>query len=138
MEEIKAKDDLEEKVNAAAKRLLASKEAQKEGKGILELENPIISGDTKVSKLPYDFLSLTGTEYADAMDADPNANNSYKITRRQALNLFATAAAKEVPELDKIDILERISIVDSVIAIQVASVFFVASTNAGYLRITKR
>lgn len=120
-----------------AKSKLAN-EAMAEGKGRLALETPILSGDEEITELIYDFNELTGMEYADAMDSDPNAQQIYKITDRQALALFAKAAAKQTDKVDMRDIVERIGMTDAVVAVQLATLFFSASTRAGRLRISKK
>lgn len=113
-------------------------EAMAEGKGRLALETPILSGDEEITELIYDFTELTGMEYVDAMDSDPNAQHNYKITYRQGLALFARAAAKQTDRVDARDIVERIGMTDAVEAVQLATLFFSASTRAGRLRISKR
>lgn len=113
-------------------------EALKEGKGRLALETPITAGDTEITELVYDFTVLTGLEYTEAMDSDMNNPQLFKITSRQALALFAVAAAKQTPELDKRDIMERIGMTDSVAAVQLATLFFSASTRTSRLRISKK
>lgn len=115
-----------------------SLEAMREGKGRLRLETPIKHGEKLVEELPYDFMGLTGVEYTLAMDSDPNARDAYRITYRQALALFAAAAAKHVECLDSRDIVEKIGITDAVEGAQLATSFFAASTRAGRLRISKK
>lgn len=118
-----------------------NKEAQaamSEGKGRLKLETPIRAGDEEIKELIYDFNELTGIEYTDAMDGDINAQQIYRITYRQALALFAKAAAKQTEKVDARDIIERIGMTDAVEAVQLATLFFSASTRAGRLRISKR
>ena len=112
-------------------------EAMANGRGRLKLETPIKSGDGEIDELKYDFTVLTGTEYADAMDSDMNAQQIYRITYRQALALFAKAAAKQTDGLDMRDIIERIGGIDAVEGVQLATLFFSASTRAGRLRISK-
>lgn len=112
-------------------------EAMANGRGRLKLETPIKSGDGEIDELKYDFTVLTGTEYADAMDSDMNAQQIYRITYRQALALFAKAAAKQTDGLDMRDIIERIGGTDAVEGVQLATLFFSASTRAGRLRISK-
>lgn len=113
-------------------------EAMSQGKGRLRLETPIKSGDTEITELAYDFTAITGMEYTDAMDTDPNAQQIYRITYRQALALFAKAAAKQNDRLDMRDIISRIGATDAVEAVQLATLFFTASTRAGRLRISKK
>ena len=72
------------------------------------------------------------------MDSDVNANSTYKITYRQALALFAKAAAKQTDRLDMQDIISKIGVTDAVEGVQLATLFFNASTRAGRLRISKR
>ena len=112
-------------------------EAIAEGKGVLNLDTPIISGDHEVKELKYDFSAITGMEYTTAMDMDPNAQQIYRITYRQGLALFATAAAKQTDYVDTRDIMERMSVKDAVEGVQLATSFFAASTREGRLRISK-
>lgn len=113
-------------------------EAIGQGKGILHLETPIKSGSGDVTELPYDFMALTGLEFTDALDSSPSSREIYGITNRQALALFAAAAAKETESLDRKDIVERIGASDAVEAVQLATLFFRASSLAGRMRITKK
>lgn len=131
-------NQLKERIEDRKQRSKIANEAMAEGKGRLALETPILSGDEEITELIYDFTELTGMEYADAMDSDPNAQQIYKITDRQALALFARAAAKQTDKVDSRDIMERIGMTDAVVGIQLATLFFSASTRAGRLRITKK
>lgn len=106
------------------------------GRGTLKLETPIKAGDKDVSELKYDFTRLTGWEYADAMDSDAGAGNIFRVTSKQALLLFAKTAGKETEGIDATDIKERIGVTDSIKAVQLATIFFVASTRAGNNRIS--
>lgn len=108
-----------------------------QGKGRIRLETPIRAHEKEYTELAYDFTELKGFEYTDAMDSDSNAMNSYNITRRQALALFAKAAAKKADGLDMQDIIAEIGITDSVEAVEIATLFFNASRRAGRMRITK-
>ena len=138
----KAIEELREKYKEQIEeRKAKNKEAQaamSEGKGRLKLETPIRAGDEEIKELIYDFNELTGIEYTDAMDSDINAQQIYRITYRQALALFAKAAAKQTEKVDTRDIIERIGMTDAVEAVQLATLFFSASTRAGRLRISKR
>ena len=124
-----------EEIRAKSK---ASMEAMKEGKGRLKLEAPFKHGDDMIEELVYDFMTLTGLDYTSAMDSDMNARDAYKITYRQGLALFAAAAAKHTERVDARDIIEKIGITDAVEGVQLATSFFVASTRAGRLRISKK
>lgn len=112
-------------------------EALSQGRGKLTLETPIKAHDEEITELAYDFNVLTGMEYADAMDSDMNAQQIYRITYRQALALFAAAAAKQTEGVDMRDIISQIGGTDAVEGVQLATLFFSASTRAGRLRISK-
>ena len=103
----------------------------------MKLEKPITAGDKEITELAYDFNDLTGVEYTMAMDSDMNARETFKITYRQSLALFAAAASKHTEALDSRDIIEKIGMTDAVEGVQLATSFFVASTRAGRLRISK-
>lgn len=128
------KDRIEE---YKAKSMMAN-EAMREGKGRLKLETPIKSGEETVEELVYDFNTLTGLELTNAMDSDPNSSQVFRITYRQALSLFAAAVAKNTDALDQRDIVEKLGITDAVAGVQLATLFFNASTRAGRLRISKK
>lgn len=128
------REELEKRQKAAEE----ANEALKQGKGILHLETPIRARDADLMELKYDFTTLKGYDFTDAMDSDPkNSANTFTMTRRQALALFAKAAAKQTEGLDMQDIIERIGIMDSVAASEIASLFFIASRKAGRMRISK-
>lgn len=136
----KAKELQEQLLARIEERKAKSKEASEAiaaGKGVFALETPITAGDEDITELKYDFTALTGMEYVDAMDSDINARQAYKITYRQALALFAQAAAKQTDRVDMRDIVERMGMTDAVEAVQLATLFFSASTRAGQLRISK-
>ena len=114
------------------------REAMSSGKGRLALETVIKSGDGEFEALEYDFTALTGMEYTDAMDSDANAQQAFRMTNRQALALFARAAAKQTPDADAEDIVAGIGATDAVEAVELATLFFTASTRAGRMRISKR
>ena len=134
--------ELAKKLNANSEEVIKKRETAAkviaEGKGVLELETPIKAGDEEIKSLPYDFTELTGLDYTEAMDSDMNSQQIFRITSRQALSLFAVAASKQVPQLDRQDIVERIGMTDSVIATQLATLFFSASTRAGQFRLSRR
>ena len=82
----------------------------------------------------YDFTKLSGWEYVEAMDSDTASRNVFQVSKKQALALFAAAAAKQAPVDDKggrlydaADIKQRISLFDAQRAVQVATVFLVRS-----------
>ena len=141
-EKTQSAEELREAIKAVTERIREkSKEANeaiRSAKGRLTLEKPILCRDEPVNELPFDLTTLTGLDYIEAMDGDPNALNAFKITYRQALTLFARAAAKETEGLDARDIIERIGVTDALEAVQVTTLFFNASTRAGRLRISKK
>lgn len=113
-----------------------AEQIRKMGRGKMVLETPILVADKPVNELHYDFTKLTGWEYADAMDSDLSSSNIFRISSKQGLLLFAAAAAKETEGVDATDIRERIGVSDAIKAVQVATVFFVASTREGNKRIS--
>lgn len=132
------REQLQKEMEEVRLRSREATEAMSEGKGRLRLETPILAGDKEIGELPYDFTALTGLEYIEAMDTDPAASQIFRISYRQALALFAKAASKETPALDMQDILSRIGVTDTVKAVQLATLFFSASTRAGHQRISKK
>lgn len=131
------KKQIEAGVEEVRRRSRESQQAMKEGKGRLRLETPIKSGDMLITELVYDFTDMTGIDYTDAMDSDPNSQQIFRITYRQALALFAQAAARHTDRLDRRDIIERIGATDALEGVQLATLFFTASARAGRLRISK-
>lgn len=109
---------------------------RKWGTGTMQLYTPIQDGQNRITELKWDFLALTGREYAEAMDMDPNARAAFSMTSKQALCLFAEAAAKATGGLDAMDIRDRMGIMDAGKAIQLATVFFRYSSLAGDNRIS--
>jgi hypothetical protein len=115
-----------------------SNEIIKTGKGRLKLEKPLRAHDREIDELIYDFTDLTGMEYTEAMDNGFESNNVYAISNRQALSLFAKAAAKQTEDVDQKDIMSQIGMTDALEGVQLAMLFFNASTQAGRMRISKR
>lgn len=99
-------------------------------KGEMKLLTPIRGGGRDLEAVKYDFTKLTAWEYAEAMDSDVGQTNAFKISKKQAIALFAAAVAKETPELDAKDVKERLSVKDGVQAVNLATVFFVAASRA--------
>ena len=135
-------EQVKEKINKSLEEIrrksLEAQEAMAEGKGVLALETPIKAGDAEITELQYDFTALTGLEYTDAMDSDTNVTANYRISYRQGLALFAKAAAKQTERVDMNDIVSQIGVTDAVEGVQLATLFFNASTRAGRMRISKR
>lgn len=107
--------------------------------GKLKLAEPIQDGENTYDELEYDFGALKGLELARALDFGDGPKDSFRLTDVQALNYFACAAAKcqKSGGLDVIDIRERIGGMDAIKAIQLATVFFRASSRAGDKRLSK-
>lgn len=107
--------------------------------GKLTLAEPIEDGENVHTELVYDFGALKGLELARALDFGDGPKDSFRLTDVQALNYFACAAAKCQKQggLDATDIRERIGGMDAIKAIQLATVFFRASSRAGDRRLSK-
>lgn len=105
--------------------------------GVLPLKTPIQKNDKEYEKLKYDFSMITGWDYADAMDSDPRANNTFRISAKQALSLFALAVVRHSPEIPANAVKEQLSMEDSMNAIRLATSFFIASTRAASKRFMK-
>ena len=136
-EETKKDETAEKDVSQDVKKLLDPEEQIRQvSKGTLKLTVPIQDGENTVTELNWDFLSLTGAEYVDALDADRKAVNTFRITNTQAFCLFAAAAAKATKGIDATDIRRGMGIMDAQKATQLATVFFTASNQAGYRRIS--
>jgi len=99
--------------------------------GTLNLLTPIKGGGKEITALPYNFMTLTGWEICEAMDGDKSAGNAFRLSYKQALLLFATAAAKLTPELDATDIKKRLVGPDAINAVRLAEVFYHASALRG-------
>ena len=107
-------------------------------RGKLKLFKPFIADDAEITELTYDFENLGGPELVRAMDRGAaNGGNAFRITSEQALELFIASAGKETEGCDAADVRRGLSSVDAVKAVQLATVFFVASSQAGNARITK-
>lgn len=107
-------------------------------RGKLKLFKPFIADDAEITELAYDFENLGGPELVRAMDRGAaNGGNAFRITSEQALELFIASAGKETEGCDAADVRRGLSSVDAVKAVQLATVFFVASSQAGNARITK-
>ena len=80
------------------------------------------------------------TELMDAMELYFRRENLALIKAEngeQALELFIASAGKETEGVDAVDVRRGLSSVDTVKAVQLATVFFIASSQAGNARITK-
>ena len=98
---------------------------KKMAKGKMTLESPLRSKSKDVPVLEYDFSLLNGWEYAEAMDNDTEARNVFRVSSKQAFNLFAAAVAKCQQGIDAIDVKKQLSLVDAVKAVQLATLFLV-------------
>lgn len=107
-------------------------------RGKLALSKPILSKGKEITELHYDFMAMSGMEYADAIDSEASRGaDSFHLTNKQALALFAVAATKKTEDVDKEAIVRGISVGDSIKAIQAATLFFVTSSRVGNKRISR-
>lgn len=104
------------------------------GKGVLQLETPLRAASMDVTELHFDFRAITGKEYVSCMDMDPNAN-AFRLSNVQAHALFALAASKSTANVDQKDILDRMSMGDTIKALEITKIFFTACSRAGNSRI---
>lgn len=116
-------------------------------RGKLKLLHPFRAHGQDVTEVPFDFCDLTGTEMMDALDEIVTVNNMYGISNKQALALFAATAGKCAPMVedgsthtrlfDAKDVKARLGAADAVKAIQLAKLFYQASSQAGNNNISK-
>lgn len=122
---------------AEREKRIAMTAAEVSSKGCIELFDPIIDGEREYKKLEYDFKALRGTELADALDADDgNRTDPFRLTRRQAISLFAVAAEKKTDGLFAKEIKERLGVVDALNAVRIATLFFISTSRVGNFLIT--
>ncbi len=134
LQDIKNAKTPEEKMEMAKK--LAQQNERKSERGRLELSEPLKDGDREFTELKYDFMKLTGVEYAEAMDEGIGSNrNSFKISNAQALRLFCAAAAKCQDGLFPNDIQDGLSMADALAAINISTLFFTTASRAANFRI---
>lgn len=115
-------------------------------RGTLKLMKPIRAHGQDVTEIKYDFCSLTSLELMEALDSAP-VSNMMAVSNRQALALFAATAAKFAPIVeedgmktrlfDEKDIEKNIGPADAVEAVQLAKLFYIASSRAGSANISK-
>jgi len=96
-------------------------------KGTLKLLFPLRAASTDITELHYDFCGLTSMEMMEALDKDGTVN-LFGITNRQALYLFAATAGKCNDKVDANDVCSRLSGADAVKAVQLAKLFYAASS----------
>lgn len=122
-ETTKKLETIKEKIDQVVEKTKVSEQAMKEGKGKLKLEKPMKSGEDHITELSYDFTSITGLDLVNALDKDNTTMTSH-VTNKQALYLFAAAAAKVTEKVDVTDIVSQISAEDACIAVVYAKIFF--------------
>lgn len=115
-------------------------------RGTMKLMAPFRAHGEDVKEVTYDFCGLTSAEMMDALDSVP-VNNMFTISNKQALALFAVTAEKNAPMVDdggrktrlfdKRDVM-RMGAADSVKAVQIAKLFYLASGQAGNNNISKQ
>ena len=126
-------------MNEEAKKALAELNdiADSAATGKMKLYKSFMSDDREITELEFDFRALTGFEFIRAMDSDTDGKaNSFRMTDKQAMTLFCAAASKK-SGVDQADIENGLCIEDAIKAVQLATVFFSASSRAGNVRITK-
>lgn len=133
MAEEEKKTQEEEKLTPAEReKKLAMTAAEVSSRGAIELYEPIKDGDREYTRLEYDFKALRGTEMADALDSDDGGRGDvFRLSRRQAIALFAAAAEKKTDGLFAKEIKERLGVVDALNAVRIASLFFLSTSRAG-------
>ena len=104
---------------------------QKLSRGKLKLIKPIRARSQDVTELNYDFCALTSEEMMKILDEDTTFANLFAISNKQAMALFAATAGAQTENVDATDILQRISAPDGVRAMQIAKLFYDASSRAG-------
>lgn len=136
-EEIKEVKTEEQKNQEAAEEAAIKDPIELFSHGKIVLAVPILSNNKEFAELEYDFRSLTSWEYAECMDRDIGTrNNTFNMTNKQAINLFAAAATKKTKGIDAADIRRGLSVADAVKVAQISVTFFVACTQEGNKRIT--
>lgn len=112
-------------------------DAAKFAKGGLKLAVPIQDGDNVVEELKFDFYALTGLEYCEAVETSyGEKGTAFALGNKQALRLFAAAAAKCTDGVDQKDIIERMAMQDAMKAVQLATLFFNIASREGDSRFT--
>lgn len=116
-------------------------------RGKLKLLTPFRAHGQDVTEIRYDFCDLNGMEMMDALDSVITVNNMFGISNKQAMALFAMTAEKCAPMVndggrltrlfDAKDVKSRIGAADSVKAMQLAKLFYNASSQAGNNNISK-
>ena len=102
-------------------------ELRKSSMGTLKLTFPIRAASEDVNELKYDVCDLTSLEMMEALDKGGTIN-LIGISNTQALYLFATTAAKCNKKVDFEDVCSRLSGADAIKAVQLAKLFYVASS----------
>lgn len=115
--------------------------------GKLKLMQPFRAHGEDVTEVRFDFCSLTSEELMDAMDSAP-FNNLFAVSNSQAMAIFCATAGKCAPTFtdedghksklyDARDVKKRMGPTDSVKAVQLAKLFYNASSQAGGNNISK-
>lgn len=110
-------------------------------RGRLKLMQPFRAHSEDVTEVRFDFCSLTNEELMDALDSAP-FNNVFAISNSQAMAIFCATAGKCAPTFtdedghksklyDARDVKKRMGPTDSVKAVQLAKLFYNASSREG-------
>lgn len=115
--------------------------------GTLNLMKPFRAHSQDVTEVDFDMCALTGAEIIEALDSVPGVNNIFAISNEQAMAIFVASAAKCAPMVedggmrtrlyDAKDIKKQMGAVDCVKAVQLAKLFYNASSQAGNRNISK-
>ncbi|MBR3740565.1 MAG: hypothetical protein IKN04_08905 [Clostridia bacterium] len=116
--------------------------------GTLKLMTPIRAHSEDVKEIKFDFCGLKGIEVMDALDSVMAVNNMFGISNKQAMALFAATAEKCAPMVedggkttrlyDAKDIKSRLAGADAIKAMQLAKLFYNASSQAGNSNISNK
>ena len=105
-------------------------------KGRLALIKPLMINGRAVEELEFDFDALNTYAFDRCMSrkVDPEANNAFEITGKQAFELFCEAVCAKMPGIEISDIKAQIGMRDKVPAQQRATVFFNMLSREGLKR----
>ncbi len=138
------KEEQEAKTEAKQEEKTPGQQLRELTSGKLILLQPFRAHSEDVTEVAFDFCGLTNEEMMAALDTVP-VNNILAISNQQAMALFAATAAKCAPDVegekhklyDARDIRKRMGPADAVKAIQLAKLFYNASSQAGGNNISK-
>ena len=116
-----------EAIEAAEKKQQAAEDMLDQlAKGRLMLKKPLMINGEAVKELEFDFDALNAYAFDRCLSkkVDPEANNAYEITPKQAFELFCEAVCVKMPQMSAADIKAQIGPRDKLPAQQRAASFF--------------